>query len=154
MGLKSGPRTDSYLRLRFAADTEVAFNDLDWYFPPPAFNESHHLTFKRDPRDADMATHKMLLKVKEFLGVYLRLFDEEVRELARSFGPRAFSLADDEGDSLSFLKVFSMQLAQHMNEMYIFLDQNGFDWPATGGGYLHFVGHDKDEKPYVRYKPL
>lgn len=40
-----------------------------------------------------------------------------------------------------------------MNEVYVFLELNGFIWPE-GGRSLRFVEHDKDEKPYIRYKPL
>lgn len=153
-GLKPGMRTDFYERLRSAAGADVDLEDIGWYFPPPAYTENDHLAFTRDPRDADMATHKMILKVKTLLDNFSVLLDEDVLDSAReALGSLLPSIADDNGGYHNFFfKSFSMLLTNQMNEMYIFLEQTGFELPE--GGYLHFVGHKKDEKPYIRYKPL
>lgn len=129
--------------------------DLDWAFPPPKYSERDHLTFKGDPRDLDLATHLVIQEAEELANAFIRLKDDDHRSrVLRKLGPRALSIADDDGESISFLKHFSMRLAKKMNAMYNVFEQCGFVMPVAPI-YMHVVEpRDDGVKPYLRFKPL
>lgn len=154
MGVRPGPLTEAHADFRQAADTDVEFKDLNWYFPPPYYTEDHHLTFSGDPRDKDLATNNLIAKAEELGSAFMSLKNDTLKALVlQRLGPRAFSIADDDGESTSFLKVFSTRLVERMNEMYNFIELNGFEMPVPPTR-MHLVWPRDGKNLYIRYKQL
>lgn len=151
VGLKNEMRRQYFAQLRAAADTPVRM--LKWNFERLAYPSHRHLNFKGDPRDLDQVTQLMLDAVKKLLRLwsYTASADrDDLDEIGKELG-MSLKIADDSEGTRSFWKWWSMMLAHEVTPVYRFLEQNGFSWPA-GGVTLQFIGHEKDEVPYVRFK--